>query len=106
VLLHLVDGTSEDVAGAYKTVRGELEAYGQGLSEKPEIVALTKADALAPDPITAQLAALKKAAGKTPLVLSSASKQGVPEVLRALRAIIDEARAIENAPPQPVEWRP
>jgi GTP-binding protein len=106
VLLHLVDGTSEDVAGAYKTVRGELEAYGQGLSEKPEIVALTKADALAPDPITAQLAALKKAAGKTPLVLSSASKQGVPEVLRALRAIIDEARAIENAPPQPAEWRP
>jgi GTP-binding protein len=106
VLLHLVDGTSEDVAGAYKTVRGELEAYGQGLSDKPEIVALTKADALAPDPITAQLAALKKAAGKTPLVLSSASKQGVPEVLRALRAIIDEARAIENAPPQPAEWRP
>jgi GTP-binding protein len=106
VLLHLVDGTSEDVAGAYKTVRGELEAYGHGLSEKPEIVALTKADALAPDPITAQLAALKKAAGKTPLVLSSASKQGVPEVLRALRAIIDEARAIENAPPQPAEWRP
>jgi GTP-binding protein len=106
VLLHLVDGTAEDVATSYKTVRGELEAYGHGLTEKPEIVALTKADALTPDVIKAQLAALKKAAGKSPLVLSSASGAGVPEVLRALRAVIDEARAIENAPPQPAEWRP
>src|SRR5690348_16376125 len=35
VLLHLVDGTSEDAGEAYKVVRGELEAYGQGLSDKP-----------------------------------------------------------------------
>ncbi len=106
VLLHLVDGTAEDVAASYKTVRGELEAYGHGLTDKPEIVALTKADALTPDIIKSQLAALRKAAGKTPLVLSSASGQGVPQVLRALRAIIDEARAIENAPPQPAVWQP
>jgi hypothetical protein len=38
--------------------------------------------------------------------LSAASKQGVPEALRALRAVIDEARAIENAPPQPAVWHP
>ena len=106
VLLHLVDGTAEDVAASYKTVRVELEAYGHGLTDKPEIVALTKADALTPDVIKSQLAALRKAAGKTPLVLSSASRQGVPEVLRALRAIIDEARAIESAPPQPAVWQP
>ena len=106
VLLHLVDGTAEDVATSYRTVRGELEAYGHGLTEKPEIVALTKADALTPEVIKAQTAALKKAAGKSPLILSSASGAGVPEVLRALRAVIDEARAIENAPPQPAEWRP
>jgi GTP-binding protein len=106
VLLHLVDGTGDDVAAAYKTVRGELEAYGHGLTEKPEIVALTKADALTPDVITAQTEALAKAVGKAPLVLSAASKQGVPEALRALRAVIDEARAIENAPPQPAVWHP
>src|SRR5713101_6977573 len=49
VLLHLIDGTGEHAGEAYKTVRAELEAYGQGLAEKPEIVALNKSDALTPD---------------------------------------------------------
>jgi GTP-binding protein len=91
VLLHLIDGTGEDAGADYKTVRAELEAYGQGLTDKPEIVALSKADALTPEQIKAQSAKLKKAAKKTPLVLSSASGQGVPEVLRALLKVIDEA---------------
>src|SRR5918992_1715238 len=55
-LLHLVDGTSEDVGAAYKTVRRELEAYGHGLAQKPEIVALSKADALTAEEIRAQAA--------------------------------------------------
>ena len=76
VLLHLVDGTSEDVVAAYKTVRGELEAYGNGLADKPEIVALSKADAMTPDEIKKQVAKFKKATKKTPLVLSSASGDG------------------------------
>ena len=92
VLLHLVDGTVEDAGAAYRTVRGELEAYGQGLANKPEIVALSKADAMTPEAIKEQTAKLKKACKKTPLVLSSASGQGVPEVLRALMGIIDQAR--------------
>ncbi len=48
VLLHLVDGTGEHAGEAYETVRAELEAYGQGLTDKPEIVALNKADAMTP----------------------------------------------------------
>jgi GTP-binding protein len=92
VLLHLVDGTGEDPAEAYRIVRGELEAYGQGLTEKPEIVALSKADALTPEQIKTQSAKLKKAAKKTPLMLSAQSGQGVPEALRALLKVIDEAR--------------
>jgi len=92
VLLHLVDGTSEDAGAAYKVVRGELEAYGQGLTDKPEIVALTKADALTPAQIKSQSAKLKKASGKTPLVLSAHSRKGVPEALRALVKVIDKAR--------------
>src|SRR3954468_20438650 len=71
VLLHLVDGTEEDVATAYRTVRVELEAYGHGLTEKPEIVALSKADALTPEMLKQQLARLKRAAKKTPIALSS-----------------------------------
>ncbi|MGE3145028.1 MAG: GTPase ObgE [Pseudorhodoplanes sp.] len=92
VLLHLVDGTAGNVAAAYKTIRGEIEAYGHGLSGKPEILALSKADALTPEEIESKVEALKRAAGRIPLVLSAHSRQGVPEALRALRDIVDAAR--------------
>src|ERR1700760_2023826 len=84
VLLHLVDGTCEHAGEAYKTVRAELDAYGEGLTDKPEIVALSKADVLTPEQIREQKARLKRAAKTTPLVLSGATGRGVPEVLRAL----------------------
>jgi GTP-binding protein len=108
VLLHLVDGTGEDAGADYKTVRAELEAYGQGLTDKPEIVALSKADALTPEAIKAQTAKLKKACKKTPLVLSSASGQGVKDVLRALFKVIDTARARATEEPKSKEaaWQP
>ena len=96
VLLHLVDGTGEHAGEAYKTVRAELEAYGHGLAEKPEIVALSKADALTPEMLKEQTARLKRAVKKTPLILSSASGKGVPETLRALLTVIDAARAVEE----------
>ncbi len=92
VLLHLIDGTSDDAGEAYKIVRGELEAYGQGLTDKPEIVALSKSDAMTKEAIKAQAGKLKKACKKTPLVLSAQSGDGVPEALRALLKIIDKAR--------------
>ncbi|HYC16931.1 MAG TPA: GTPase ObgE [Pseudolabrys sp.] len=92
VLLHLVDGTAEDAGAAYKIVRDELEAYGQGLTEKPEIVALSKSDAMTKDAVKAQIAKLKRACKKTPLILSAHSHEGVREALRALAAIIEKAR--------------
>ena len=76
VLLHLVDGTGEHAGEAYKTVRAELDAYGEGLADKPEIVALNKADALTPEQLKQQVARLKRAAKKTPLVLSAATRRG------------------------------
>jgi len=96
VLLHLVDGTAEDPGKAYKTVRAELEAYGAGLDEKPEIVALSKADALTADEIRTQSAKLKKAAKKTSLVLSAQSGKGVPEALRALLQVVEKARETDQ----------
>jgi GTP-binding protein len=108
VLLHLIDGTSEHAGEAYKTVRGELDAYGHGLAEKPEIVALSKADALTPEEIKKQVQRLKRASKKTPLVLSSASHAGVPVALRALMDYVDEAggstrkQKAEDAP----AWQP
>jgi GTP-binding protein len=97
VLLHLVDGTSEHAGRAYKTVRRELEAYGHGLAEKAEIVALSKADALDPAARKEQAARLKRAAKRPPLVLSAASCDGVPEALRALLAQIGEAAREQKA---------
>jgi GTP-binding protein len=92
VLLHLVDGTCEHAGKAYKTVRQELLAYGHDLADKPEIVALNKADALMPDQLREQKARLKRAAKATPLVLSGVTGEGVPEVLRALTKVIDRAK--------------
>ncbi len=91
VLLHLVDGTGEHAGRDYKTVRGEIEAYGGGLAEKPEIVALTKIDAMTGEDVKQQAQRLKRAAKKTPLLLSSASGAGVAEAKRALLKIVDEA---------------
>jgi GTP-binding protein len=93
VLLHLVDGTNPRVTEAYRTIRAELEAYGAGLAEKPEIVALNKADAIAPRALSARRSALARAAGKPVLVLSGATGQGRAEALRALWAAVEAARA-------------
>jgi GTPase len=106
VLLHLVDGATEHAGKAYKTVRAELDAYGHGLAEKPEIVALNKADALTVEELREQTARLKRAAKKTPLVVSAATGAGVPEVVRALRKAIDGARHEQRPTPPLHAWQP
>jgi GTPase len=101
VLLHLVDATSEHAGHAYRTVRAELEAYGHGLAEKPEIVALSKADALDETALKQQAARLKRAAKRAPLILSSVTGRGVAEALRALAAHIPVSRRDEAEEPVP-----
>ena len=110
VLLHLVDGTQEDVAEAYHQVRHEMEAYGGGLADKQEILALNKCDAMSDEDLTKRRKALAKAAGckaKDIMVVSGVSGQGVPEVLRALFkeiSIADADEAAEAGEPEP--WQP
>src|SRR5690242_9314185 len=104
VLLHLVDGTVEHAGEAYKTVRTELEAYGGGLIDKPEIVALNKADALTPEQLKQQTARLKRAAKKTPLVISGVTGQGVTDALRALVKVIEQSS--EREQPAAAAWHP
>jgi GTP-binding protein len=106
VLLHLVDGTGEHAGEAYKTVRAELKAYGHGLSEKPAVVALNKADALTPEQLKQQAARLKRAAKATPLVVSAATGAGVPEVLRALVTVVGKTRSAGADKETVAEWRP
>jgi GTP-binding protein len=93
VLLHLVDGAAGNVTDAYRTVRAELSSYGGGLVDKPEIVALNKSDAMSPRELSARRAALAKACGHEVFVMSGVSGDGVPEVLRAIQANVDAARA-------------
>jgi GTP-binding protein len=96
VLLHLVDGTAEDVQATYRTIRGELKAYGHGLAEKPEIVALNKIDALQPAAIKEKQTKLRRSAKKPVHLLSGVSGHGRDEVLQALYAVIQEARDAER----------
>ncbi|MEP2942595.1 MAG: GTPase ObgE [Hyphomicrobiales bacterium] len=96
--LHLVDGTEDDVAESYRVVRGELDAYGNGLEGKPEIIALTKVDALSKDEIKSKIKVLKKASGCNVLPLSAPTRYGVEDVLRAIMEAIVAKRDADNAP--------
>jgi GTP-binding protein len=95
VLLHLVDVTSADPVADYRTVRDELAAYGHGLEKKPEIVALTKADALSRDAVGAVRQEFRKKVGIKPHAISSVSREGVETMLRLLVAEIPERKASE-----------
>ena len=93
VLLHLVDGAAGDVVRAWRTVREELASYGAGLADKPELIALNKADAMSAREVSARRAALAHASGRPVQVMSGVSGQGVPQMLRALQDAVHEARA-------------
>jgi GTP-binding protein len=92
VVLHLVDGTQSEIVRAYKTIRGELDAYGHGLSHKPEIVALNKIDAIPKAALARKIAALEKASDKRVYPISGVSGEGVSEVLRALSKEVGKGR--------------
>ena len=92
VLLHLIDGTQEDVVTAYKTIRKELKEYSPALAKKDEIVALNKCDALTDDEIKEKSAALKKASKKKIWKMSGVTGEGVPEILREMLKAINEQR--------------
>ena len=112
-LIHLVDATGAHAGADYRIVRGELGAYGGGLAEKSEIVALSKIDAIDEETLKLQRERLKRAmraygpplaAGErraAPFEISSVAQRGVIELLRATRVAIEATRAKENAPSAP-----
>ncbi|MBU3078627.1 GTPase ObgE [Sphingomonas quercus] len=91
VLLHLVDATGDDPLDAYQIVREELDAYGAGLTEKTEILALNKVDAIDAKTLKSLTRKLEKASGATVLPLSGATGEGLDAVLDALLAAIGPA---------------
>jgi GTP-binding protein len=110
VLIHLVDATQEDVGGAWRTVRHELEAYGEELADKPEILALNKIDALDEETIADKAAELQAAAGVAPRRVSGVAGMGVTELLREAWALVRARRGETAADPaqdgDEAEWRP
>jgi GTP-binding protein len=97
VLLHLVSAQEDSPGKAYKTVRAELEAYGKGLAEKPEIVALSQVDTLDAEARKKKVQSLRRAAGRAPLLLSAVSGEGVETALRALMSEIEAAQESSEA---------
>jgi GTP-binding protein len=107
VLLHLIDGTSEDVASDCEIIINELEEYGGDLVDKPRITVLNKIDALDEEEREEKRAALEEVAEGTVMMMSGATKEGVTGVLRALRAIIEGSKAEERAEQEEVlPWQP
>jgi GTP-binding protein len=107
-ILHLVDGTESEIAKAYRTIRGELEAYGNGLEDKPEILALNKVDAIEKGAAARKRQSLEKASGEDVFVISGVTGSGIDDVLRALAKLIVARRTAERggkAAPQKA-WSP
>lgn len=99
VLVHLIDAYQEDVAEAYTTIQDELKAYKVDLSARPQVVALTKIEGLDEEIIKDQMAKLKKIVPKDALLtaISAPTKQGIPELLRNVRKLVEQKRARERA---------
>lgn len=101
ILLHLIDGTEEDVAKAYQIVRKEIEAYGGGLSDKAEIIGLNKIDVLSDEEIADKITALQKVTRNPVMPLSGFTGKGVEKVLYELLKSIKEEREKRNESPLP-----
>ncbi|NKB21255.1 MAG: GTPase ObgE [Alphaproteobacteria bacterium] len=105
-LLHLIDGTEEDVVENWQTVRKELAAYGNGLDEKDEIIALNKIDAMPEDEIAEKQQALLDAGAQNVLKISGVARTGIDDVLRGLRPFVDANRLGSSDAEGEKAWTP
>ncbi|MEP3638925.1 MAG: GTPase ObgE [Paracoccaceae bacterium] len=106
VLLHLVDGTSETMLQDHQTILTEIAAYADALANKPRITVLNKIDALDDETLAERASALEKATGGPVLQMSSVARNGVTEVLRALRGEIDDERLRQKPEEEAETWHP
>jgi len=98
VFLHLLDGTSEDVAADYLTIRRELELYNDKLRYKPEVVALNKCDSLTADEVAEKLQALQKVSENQVFAISAVAHQGLEECLRAVDKFVARSNREKDKP--------
>jgi GTP-binding protein len=101
-LLHLVDAAGDDPLKAYNTVRGELAAYGHGLKEKRELVALSRADLAEKEKLASAVKRISRKIGRKPIVLSAATGEGVEHVLDACLGLLHAPR--DKEPARDMRW--
>ncbi|MBP8233275.1 MAG: GTPase ObgE [Rhizorhabdus sp.] len=106
VLLHLVDASGDDPVDAYEIVRGELDAYGAGLADKPQVLALNKIDAVEPKLLDKLAKKLAKKSGAEVMLLSGASGEGLPAVLDQIIEILGPAPETTAANENDEPWSP
>ena len=106
VLLHLVDAAGDDPVEAWRVVRGELDAYGAGLEDKPEILALSRADLVEAKQLAKIAKKLAKAAGKDPFVISAATADGLDALLDAMLEHVGAKQVEDHGEAEPIEWSP
>ena len=93
VILHMIDAMSNDIAGDYQKIRHELEAYSPDLANKPEIVAITKADTVDDEIIQMQMDELKQVSSSEIVAISSSAHRGTKDLLRKLAKIVSDTKA-------------
>jgi len=96
VLIHLIDATGDDPVEAWEIVQGELEAYGEGLDEKPQILALNKGDLLGDELMKDIAKDLKKAGAGKATIISGATGAGMAKLLDAIIPLLDDVAADED----------
>ncbi|MGD9812787.1 MAG: GTPase, partial [Sphingobium sp.] len=97
VLIHLIDATGDDPVEAWRVVQGELDAYGEGLEDKPQLVVLNKGDLLGPELMEDVAAQLREAGAEDIFLISGATGEGVPALLDAALLVLgDAAREARN----------
>ena len=111
--LHLIDATGEDVIKSYKTIRNELELYNKNLTEKPEVIALNKCDAIDEKEVAKLRKKLEKFSGKKVYAISAVARQGVRDCLQELSRYIirkhksySEKETITINEPMKKAWSP
>ena len=98
ILLHLIDGVEDNVVESYKVIRNELEAYGHGLADKPEIIAINKSDASIPELVEEQVSALRSVTDAPVFAISGVAKDGIFDVLRAIWREVAPTRVTKPVP--------
>jgi len=106
VLLHLVDAAGDDPVDAYKVVRGELEAYGAGLEDKPEVIALSRSDLVDAKELAKLAKKLAKVSKTDPMIVSAATGDGIEPVLDSILERLGEEKAEEEAAIPESPWSP